>query len=170
MWQSRGTGINVFESEGRGCRASPPSLLFFSVWWRKRWTCEEGGSNTTPRSVSAPGPQLGLLTLINASTALVWGRGAADRWSALVVMGHWGDVGSSIRARADMSSQRIGPRKKGPSLGQWRAPQSGYGSVLTAIWLEIPLSSSFCRETRVQIYQVLSAVRGFHLIPAQKHI
>ena len=50
---------------------------------------------------------------------------------------------------------------KGSSLSQWRALQSGYGSVLTAIWLEILLSSSCCGDVLAELHLGLVAVKEY---------
>ncbi len=152
MCQSRGTssGKNVPESQ-RGCRASPPSLHFFSVWWTKRWVCEEGGNtqcSTIFQRLCHNSHKCFHSTCLRSGLRIddpvLW------LWT---LRRHWViDLGSGWHFITEDQSP-----EKGPSLSRWRAPQSGYGSVLTPIWLEIPLSSSCCGPTR--IYLGLTAVR-----------
>lgn len=70
----------------------------------------------------------------------------------------WGDplgLGLTCHHRGSV------PGKKGRSLSQWKASQSGYGSVLVAIWLGILLLSSCCEDMLAEFLLGLIVVKEY---------
>lgn len=100
MGQSTGTssGINVSESQERGCRAGPPSLLFCSMWWRIRWVWGGGSGRSANSHKCFQYTRWRSGVPIDDPVLWLWPLKRCSMWS--------------IWALVDMSSQRMGPCKK----------------------------------------------------------
>lgn len=141
------------------------SLLFMvkeKIMWGEKKHTEQG-------DISAPVPHFRLAPFINAfpNERGLFESEAANRWSSLTVyltQDIEKQLGDPLRLGLTCHHGESVPRK-GPSLSQWRAPQSGYGSVLTAIWLEILLSSSCCGDMLADFHLRLIAVKDYVFRP-----
>lgn len=92
---------------------------------------------------------------------------ALNRWSSYTVWDFEVTLGAPSKLRLTYH-HRESHASEGPSLSGWRTLQSGYGSVLTAIWREIPFSSSCCWTTLGDSLQSVSE-EHFFIFPINKH-